>query len=137
MDKGYEKLEIFKLSKELAIQVHKMTLSLPKFEMYEEGSQIRRSSKSISANIVEGYCLRRHKNEYLQYLHRAFGSCEETSLHLAFLFETKSLSDEKTFTDLSEKYDHLGKMLFRFIESVMQDHISPSYVKESDSEYEA
>lgn len=137
MDKGYEKLEIFKLSKELAIQVHAMTLSLPKFEMYEEGSQIRRSSKSISANIVEGYCLRRHKNEYLQYLHRAFGSCEETNLHLAFLFETKSLSDEKTFKELSEKYDHLGKMLFRFIESVIQDHLSPSYVKESDSEYRA
>ncbi len=85
MEKGYEKLEIYKLSRELAIKVHQMSFILPKFETYEEGSQIRRSSKSITANIVEGYCLRRHKNEYLQYLHRAFGSCEETVLHLNIL----------------------------------------------------
>lgn len=57
MGKGYQKLEIFQLSRELAIQIHKMTLQLPKFDMFEEGSQIRRSSKSIPANIVEGYCL--------------------------------------------------------------------------------
>lgn len=68
METGYEKLEIFKMSRELAIKVHRMTMTLPKFEMYEEGSQIRRSAKSVPANIVEGYCLRRHKNEYLQYL---------------------------------------------------------------------
>lgn len=47
MEKGYEKLDIFKLSRELAIKVHFMSLKLPKFEMYEEGSQIRRAAKSI------------------------------------------------------------------------------------------
>jgi four helix bundle protein len=138
MDQGYEKLDIYRLSKALAIEVHEMTLTkLPKFEMYEEGSQIRRSSKSICSNIVEGYCLRRHKNEYLQYLHRALGSCEETSLHLAFLFETKSLTDEELYKRLSAEYERLGKMLFRFIEAVMQDHSSPGYVKETDTEYNA
>ncbi len=45
---SYKDLEVYSLSKELAVKVHKMTLKdLPKFEMYEEGSQIRRSSKSI------------------------------------------------------------------------------------------
>ena len=94
MDTGYEKLEVYKLARQLAIQVHHMTLNLPKFEMYEEVSQVRRSSKSIPANIVEGYCLRRHVNEYLQYLHRAFASREETRLHWNILFETRSLKDE-------------------------------------------
>ncbi|MEK6571081.1 MAG: four helix bundle protein, partial [Bacteroidota bacterium] len=60
MEKGYEKLDVFKLSRELAIRVHHMTMNLPRFEMYEEGSQIRRSAKSVPGNIVEGYCLRRH-----------------------------------------------------------------------------
>jgi four helix bundle protein len=69
MDRGYEKLEIYQLSNALAIRVHRMTLDLPKFEMFEAGSQARRSSKRIPASIVEGYCLRRHTNEYLQYLH--------------------------------------------------------------------
>ena|SRR5258706_12759996 len=136
MEKGYEKLDIYKLSKELAIEIHKMSLSLPKFEMYEEGSQIRRSAKSIPSNIVEGYCLRRHKNEYLQYLHRAFGSCEETLLHLRILFETKSLADQKVCDDLVERYNHLSKMIFRFIESVAAFHLPPAYVKDQTIEYE-
>jgi four helix bundle protein len=136
MEKGYEKLEIYKLARELAIKIHQITLSLPKFEMYEEGSQIRRSAKSIPANIVEGYCLRRHKNEYLQYLHRAFGSCEETKYHLGILFETRSLDNKEVFTELLEKYDHLGKMIFRFVGSVSINHLPPSYIKEPDIEYE-
>ncbi len=53
---SYRKLEIWQLTRELVIDIHKMTLhKLPKFEMYEEGSQIRRSSKSVTSTIVEGY----------------------------------------------------------------------------------
>lgn len=62
-------LEIWKLVRELVVVVHKMTLvKLPKFEMYEEGSQIRRLSKSISSNIVEGFGRSRCKNEYIKFL---------------------------------------------------------------------
>ena len=136
MDTGYKKLDIYKLSYDLAIKIHKMTLALPKFETYEEASQIRRASKSIPANIVEGYCLRRHKNEYLQYLHRALGSSQETIVHLNMLYDTQSLSDKNIFHELSEQYDHLGKMIFRFIESVIAEHLPPAYVKEENSCYE-
>ena len=137
MEKGYEKLEVFKRSRALAIQVHNMTMTLPKYELYEEGSQIRRSSKSVPANIVEGYALRRHKNEYLQYLHRALGSCDETMLHLTILFETGSLTSKEAYDDLHTQYDLLGKMLFRFIESVNASHLPPSYLKEQESHYES
>jgi len=136
MESGYEKLDIYRLAKELAIKVHKMSLSLPKFEMYEEGSQICRASKSVGGNIVEGYCLRRHKNEYLQYLHRAFGSSQETIYHLEMLFDTSSLRDQKTYNELREQYDHLGRMIYRFIESVLTDHQPPAYVKEELPPYE-
>ncbi len=51
---GYHDLEIWKLAREVGVAVHRMTLqNLPKFEMFEEASQIRRPAKSISANIVE------------------------------------------------------------------------------------
>ena len=63
---NYKDLEIWQIAKELSIEVHKMTLTLPKFEMYEEGSQIRRSSTSIRSNIVEGYGRRRYKNEFIR-----------------------------------------------------------------------
>ncbi len=52
---GYRDLEIYKESKRLALEVHKISLTLPKFELYEEGSQIRRSSKAVTSLIVEGY----------------------------------------------------------------------------------
>lgn len=52
---NYKDLEIWKLSRELVIDIHKMTLGLPKIEAFEEGQQIRRSMKSVKSAIVEGY----------------------------------------------------------------------------------
>ncbi len=93
-EEGYKKLKIYRVAHELALKVHKMTLDLPKFELYEEGSQIRRSSKSVSSNIVEGYSLRRYKNEYLRYLSQAYASSQETIEHLDYLYETNSLKEK-------------------------------------------
>jgi len=46
-----------------------MTLEkLPRFELYEEGSQIRKSSKSIKSTIVEGYGRRRYQQEDIRFL---------------------------------------------------------------------
>lgn len=57
---SYKKLQIWQLARELVIDIHKMTLNeLPKFEMYEEGRQIRKSSKSVKSMIVKGYGRRR------------------------------------------------------------------------------
>lgn len=51
--KSYKSLEIYQLAQKLAVEIHRMSLTdLPKFEMYEEGGQIRRSSKSIVSNIL-------------------------------------------------------------------------------------
>jgi len=55
-----------------------MSLELPKFEMYEEGSQIRRSSKSVKSNLVEGYGRRIYKNEYIRFITFALASNDET-----------------------------------------------------------
>jgi four helix bundle protein len=66
---SYKKPEIWDRARELSISIHKMTLTdLPKFEMYEVGSQIRRSSKSTRSNIVEGYGRRRYVMEYIRFL---------------------------------------------------------------------
>ncbi len=135
MDGGYKKLEIYNLAHSLAVKVHKMALSLPKFELYEEGSQIRRSSKSISAQIVEGYALRKYKNEFLHYLWRAYGSSEETSEHLLLLFETESLKDKNLFQELSETYKRLNGMLFNYIQSVERTFETPAFLKEPSAEY--
>jgi len=50
---SFKNLEIWQLARELVIDIHKMTLNkLPKFEMFEEGGQIRRSIKSVKSTIA-------------------------------------------------------------------------------------
>jgi|WetSurMetagenome_2_1015567.scaffolds.fasta_scaffold325548_2 four helix bundle protein len=137
IDQGYKKLEIYRLAHELAVTVHAMSMTLPKHEMYEQGSQIRRSSKSVAAQIVEGFCLRRHKNEFLLYLHRAYASAEESVEHLDLLFETGSLTDRKVFDDLRGRYESLCAMMFKFIQTVSSDHEVPYSVREDEGLYRA
>ena len=120
---SYRDLEIWKLARQVAIAVHRMTLqNLPKFEMFEEASQIRRSAKSISANIVEGYGRRRYKQEFIRFLVFAHASCDETIDHLEVLFETGSLTNEVLYRDLSARLDLLGRKLNVFIDSVGRSH---------------
>ena len=120
---SYRDLEIWKLARQAAIAIHRMTIQdLPKFEAFEEGSQIRRSSKSIRSNIVEGYGRRRYKQEFIRFLVFAHASCDETIDHLETLFETGSLANELTYRELSLCLDLLGRKLNVFIESVQREH---------------
>src|SRR5213592_4186702 len=113
---SYRDLEIWKLARQVAILIHRMTLQeLPKFETYEEASQIRRSAKSIRANIVEGYGRRCYKQEFIRFLVFAHASCDETIEHLEMLFETGSLTNELVYRDLSARLDLLGRKLNVFI----------------------
>lgn len=116
--KSYRDLDIYLESKQLAILVHKLTLSLPKFEVYEEGSQIRRSSKAITSLIVEGYGRRKYKAEFVKYLTYSIAECDETIVHLEFLFETGSLSDESTRQKLKQDYEILSRKINKFTQWV-------------------
>jgi four helix bundle protein len=116
--KSYQDLEIYKDSKTLAIQIHKMTLNLPRFEIVEEASQIRRSSKSVTAMIVEGYGRRRYKAEFIRYLVFAQSECDETIVHLDFLRETDSYKDEENYLDIKNGYITLSKKINKFIQWV-------------------
>jgi len=98
-----------------------MTLTLPRFENYEEDSQIRRSSKSVVANIVEGYGRRQYKNEFIKYLVYAAASCDETRAHLEMLYQTGSL-DEDGYASLCRQCLELGRKLYRFKQSVQSRH---------------
>lgn len=122
---SYRNLEIWQLARNLVVDIHKMTLNeLPKFEMYEEGSQIRRSIKSVKSNIVEGYGRRRYKQDYLRFLTYALASNDETTDHLETLFETESLKNKSLYQNIHERLEILGKKLNMFIQSVGKKHIS-------------
>jgi four helix bundle protein len=116
---SYKNLEIWQESRKLVIDIHKMTLEkLPKFELYEEGIQIRKSSKSVKSTIVEGYGRRRYKPEYIRFLIFAIASNDETIDHLEALYETGSLKDQELYRNLHDRIEILGKKLNNFIKSV-------------------
>jgi len=122
---SYKNLEIWKLAREVVIEIHKMTLSeLPKFELFEEGTQIRRSSKGVKSTIVEGYGRRNYKQDFIRYLFFALASNDETLDHLENLWETESLQNEKMYTELHDKIDKLGRMINLFIKGVEDNHQS-------------
>ena len=115
--KSYRDLEIYKLSYRLAMKIHHLSLTLPKYELYEEGSQIRRSSKGVCSCIVEGYGRRRYKNDFIKYLTYAQASCDETELHLNFIHDSGYISDE-IFKELLDENDKLGRKINNFIQYV-------------------
>ena len=120
---SYKDLEIWKLASEVIVEIHHMTLSeLPKFEMFEMGGQIRRSSKSVKSNIVEGYGRRQYKKEFLHFLNIALASNIETIDHLETLHLTGSLKNLRRYEGLYEKLTVLGKQLRMFIRSVQKQH---------------
>ncbi|MCW5911476.1 MAG: four helix bundle protein [Cyclobacteriaceae bacterium] len=116
--KSYRELDIYNDSKRLAIEIHKMSLSLPKLEMYEEGSQVRRSSKAVASMIVEGYGRKRYKADFIKHLIYSQAECDETILHLDLLYETKSLMDPSLYQQLRNDYDVLSKRINKFIQWV-------------------
>lgn len=118
--KSYKDLEIYKISYDLAVKVHKFSLTLPQYEMYEEGSQVRKSSKGVTNCIVEGYGRRRYKPEFIKFLIYSHASCDETIQHLNFIKNTHN-SCMNEVNPLIDSYEELGPKLNRFINYVEKE----------------
>ncbi len=121
---SYRKLEIWEEARQVSIMIHEMTLKLPKFEQFEEAQQIRKSSKSVRSNIVEGCGRRRYKQEFIRFLIFAQASNDETMDHLEILYETKSLIDPSAYDDIKMRLEKLGRKLNNFIKAVERGHNS-------------
>ena len=120
---GYQRLEVWRLARDLSVDIHRMTLEqLPRFELHEVGSQVRRSAKSIRANIVEGYGKRRYKLEFLRHLTYALGSAQETLEHLDTLHETGSLTSQEIHAELTARTRLLIAKLTTFMRGVELHH---------------
>ncbi|MDH3976517.1 MAG: four helix bundle protein [Deltaproteobacteria bacterium] len=115
--KSFRDPEVYTLSYKLAVRVHKISPGLPKYELYEEGSQLRRSSKGVTSCIVEGYGRRSYKADFIRFLIYAQASCDETILHLNIINDTHDLNNKEIETMVSE-YKTLGRKINRFIKYV-------------------
>ena len=110
MIKSYKELEVYKRSFKLAMDIFWSSRKFPKEEVYSLTSQITRSSRSVSANIVEGWAKRRYENIFKQHLIHALGSNSETENWLLFAKECKYI-DQKTFDKFSDELNQIGKMI--------------------------
>ncbi|MFS4474095.1 four helix bundle protein [Chryseobacterium sp. T20] len=79
---SYRNLDIYKKAFDLFLKTHKASHLLPKYELFELGSQLRRSSDSVITNIVEGYGRSTYKNDYIRFLIYSHASNDETINHL-------------------------------------------------------
>lgn len=118
---SYRDLDVFKDARKLVAACHELSMRLPKFELYEEGSQLRRAVKAIGANIVEGYGRRRYKADYIRFLVYAHASCDEAVYHLEVLRDTGSAKAEDV-EELLSAARILSRRMCRFIEAVEREH---------------
>ena len=114
---GYRDLNVYQEAHRLGVNIHTFSLKLPKFELYETGSQIRRASKAISANIVEGYGRRRYPADYVKFLVYAQATCDETNEWLTYIQDLYADLAQEARKFLSE-IDTLGRQLNLFIQAV-------------------
>lgn len=108
--RSYIDLKAYTLSYSLAMEVFHISLKFPKEEIYSLSSQIRNSSRSVSANIAEGWAKRRYENVFKRHLVDAIGSTCETIVWLDFASDCKYI-DNSDHLKLSENYKEVGKML--------------------------
>lgn len=110
MIKSFKDLEVYKLSYEVAMNIFKDSRKFPKEELYSLTSQVVRSSRSISANIVEGWSKRHYENKFKVHLVDALGSTGETQNWISFAKDCGYLQQE-VFLKYEDQLDHIGKML--------------------------
>lgn len=113
--KTYRDLHVYTKSFEFAMDIFKLTSEFPKEEKYSLVNQMRRSSRSISANIAEGWAKRKYENVFKRHLIDAVGSCVEMKVWLDFALECEYIYSDK-YTDVISGYDEVGKMLHSLID---------------------
>jgi four helix bundle protein len=111
--KTFENLDAWKLGREYKQKLKSVCSTFPKNEEYRLKDQIIRSSRSITANIAEGWG-RYHFQENIQFCRQSRGSLTETLDHLIEAFDSGYLNEEK-LAELRNEYDRLLQVLNGYI----------------------
>lgn len=116
MIQSYKDLRVYQLSYPLAMEVFWLTKKFPKEELYSLIDQLRRASRSVAVNIVEGWAKRHYENVFKRHLLDSIGSCDETKVWLDFALGCKYITAEE-HKGLVERYEEVGKMLHGLFEN--------------------
>jgi len=110
---SFEDLEVFQRAYRLSLEVHRMSLTLPAIEQRALGDQMRRASKSICANIAEGYGRqKRSKAEFRRFLQMAIGSGDEMRVWARYALDLGYI-EEPQWRQWRDEYQAVTRMLHR------------------------
>ncbi|MEM6780387.1 MAG: four helix bundle protein [Pseudomonadota bacterium] len=109
--KKFSELEVYKKAYAISLDVHKQSLNFPKIEQYALADQIRRASKSVCANIAEGFLKQRNsKSEFNRYVLIALGSSGEMEVWVNYAHDLGYINNTTAELWKSE-YEVICKML--------------------------
>lgn len=106
----FQDLLAYKKSFALAMRIFEISKTFPKTETYSLTDQIRRSSRSVSANIAEAYRKRLYPKHFISKLTDSDAKNSETQTWLEFSLACKYI-DEKTFSECVAQSDEVGKLI--------------------------
>ncbi len=113
--KSFRDLEVYKLARQLSCEIFETTKDFPKEEMYSLTDQIRRSSRSVGAQIAEAWAKRRYIKHFVSKLTDSDGEQQETQHWIETALDCEYISQELN-NDLLERYASVGKMLNSMID---------------------
>ena len=114
---SFEDLEVFQRAYKISLEIHKASLEFPSVEQYGLGQQIRNASKSICANIAEGFGKRSYSQaEWIRYLKIAVGSGDEMRVWIRYCLDLGYI-DESTWSKWSSEYRQVTRMLQGLVKS--------------------
>jgi four helix bundle protein len=110
MQEGHRDLKVYQLAYKLAMEIFHLSKHFPREELYSLTDQIRRSSRSVAANIAEGFRKRRYPNMLVSKLTDSDGEATETQVWLDFALDCGYMSQDNR-DRLTAGYEEVGKML--------------------------
>ena len=116
MSQGFKDLKVYQLAYMLAMDIFHITKNFPKEERYSLTDQMRRSSRSVCANLAEGYRKRIYPKHFISKLSDCDAECSETLVWIDFSYNCGYIN-EQTKNELSQKYSEVGKMLGYMIQN--------------------
>jgi four helix bundle protein len=108
--KDHRELRVYQLAFQSALQIHELTKSFPAEERYSLTDQVRRSSRSVCANVAEAWRKRRYPKSFVSKLSNADAEAAETLVWLEFGLHFGYLSDA-LHEELTDHYDHICRQL--------------------------
>ncbi|CAO81554.1 four helix bundle protein [Candidatus Cloacimonas acidaminovorans] len=113
---NYRDMQVWKVSMQLFVDIHKRTLEFPKFEQYELAAHLRRTALSIPSNISEG-AGRKSTLDFLRFLDIANGSLSEFETQLEAAFMLGYLPE---YNDYLKRIAHLRSLISGLVRSLTQ-----------------